>query len=129
MWRARAIASGRIIFDEVLYQLEDGTEIARLVTLRTYSPTTERWEITFLNAHQPAMPISFGGRRVDHEIHLEARSLGVDTSQVLAQVRFFAIEADGFQWEQKNRPEGAGHLRKSVEIQARRKSDTWTLTD
>ncbi|MEM7413550.1 MAG: hypothetical protein AAF430_25180 [Myxococcota bacterium] len=125
-WRARTIASGRIVLDEVISLRADGTEIASMATLRTFCPTPSRWEMTFLTAHQPALPISFGGARVGDELHLEVRVAGAPEAPCLAKVRFFDIQPDRFRWEQSMRS-GEDAYEKSVEISASRTSEVWRL--
>lgn len=120
VWRARPLASGRIVFDETISFDREGREIASMATLRTYSPGTARWEMTFLLAHQPALPISFTGQRVGNEMWLEVRPAGVPEAPPIAKVRFFDIAADRFEWEQHTSFDGGVRFRRTVSIHASR---------
>ena len=119
-WTGRKLHGGRIILDETVSYREDGTEVASMATLRSYSPSTQRWQMTFLVAHQPALPIRFFGQRTGDELHLEVIALAGTPSPLLARVRFFEIRPDRFEWEQATRQEGSTSLRRTVSIQARR---------
>ena len=98
-WRARHLHDGRMILDEFTARLEDGSEISYMATLRTFSPATRRWEMTFLIAHQPQLITSFSGSFEDGEMKLEGSGRTLAGQPVLARVRFFEITPTSFQWE------------------------------
>ena len=119
-WTGRKLHGGRILLDETVSFREDGTEVASMATLRSYSPSLRRWQMTFLVAHQPVLPIRFVGRRVGDELQLEVTAVADASSSLLARARFFEIQSDRFEWEQETRLPGRASLRRTVSIQARR---------
>jgi len=98
-WRAQRLHGGRMILDEFVTRLDDGAEISYMATLRSYSPSTRRWEMTFLVAHQPQLIKTFSGTFVDGEARLEGSGRTLLGLPLRARVRFFDIAATHFQWE------------------------------
>jgi len=121
-WRARHLADRRIVLDETTVLRDDGVEVASMATLRSYAPSTGRWEMTFVSAHQPVLPISFVGRKVGDEVLLEVRPAGQNDAPVLAHVRFFDIEANRFSWDQRMSLDGGKSYQRTVAIHASRVS-------
>jgi hypothetical protein len=100
-WRARHLHDSRILLDEFTAQLDDGSEISYMATLRTYSTATARWEMTFLIAHQPQRITSFSGVFEDGEMRLDGTGVTLAGLPVLARVRFFDITPTSFEWENR----------------------------
>jgi hypothetical protein len=100
-WRARHLHDAHILLDEFTARTDDGTEISYMATLRTYSTATERWEMTFLIAHQPQFITSFSGIFEDGEMKLDGSGRTSAGEPVLARVRFFDIGPTSFQWENR----------------------------
>lgn len=119
-WRARHIHGGRMLLDEFVARLDDGSEISSMATLRTYSPATERWEMTFLLAHQPQLISSFRGVYEEGEMRLEGAGVTLEGAPVLARVRFFAIEPGSFEWENRVSLDGGDSWYRDSAISARR---------
>ena len=119
-WRARHLHDGRMILDEFIARLDDGSEISYMATLRTYSAATGRWEMTFLIAHQPQLIRSFSGVFEDGEMRLEGSGHTLDGGPVLARVRFFDITPSSFRWENRVSLDGGATWYKDSEISARR---------
>jgi hypothetical protein len=119
-WRARHLHDRRVLLDEFTARLDDGSEISYMATLRTFSPATGRWEMTFLIAHQPQRISSFSGVFEAGEMRLEGIGHTLDGSPVKARVRFHDISPAGFSWENRvSLDDGASWYRDSV-IAARR---------
>jgi len=122
-WVARHLPDKRMVVDETAAYLPDGTEIARIATLRTWVPVRERWEMTFLVAHEAPIASSFHGRRVGDEMILQALAEDTAGRRVEARVRFHAITHDSFKWEQRLRVEGRSEWIRDVTIDARRRGN------
>ena len=119
-WRAHHLHDGRVILDEFTARLDDGSEISYMATLRTFSTGTQRWEMTFLIAHQPQLITAFSGIFKDGEMKLDGSGHTLAGQPVLARVRFFDITPTSFQWENRvSLDEGATWYRDST-ISARR---------
>jgi len=100
-WRAKHLHDARMILDEFTARLDDGSEIAYMATLRTFSTGTRRWEMTFLIAHQPQLITSFSGVFEDGEMVLDGSGRTLAGRPVLSRVRFFDITATSFEWENR----------------------------
>ncbi len=98
-WRARHLHEGRMILDEFTARLDDGSEISYMATLRTFSTSTGRWEMTFLIAHQPQLITSFSGVFANGEMKLEGSGRTLTGDPVRARVRFFDVTPKSFEWE------------------------------
>jgi hypothetical protein len=119
-WRARHLHDARMILDEFTARLDDGSELSYMATLRTFSTATQRWEMTFLIAHQPQRISTFSGVFENGEMRLDGSGRTLAGQPVLARVRFFAITPTGFEWENRvSLDQGATWYRDST-ISARR---------
>lgn len=98
-WRARHLHDARMVLDEFTARLDDGSEISYMATLRTFSTATQRWEMTFLIAHQPQLITSFSGTFEHGEMKLAGSGRTLLGQPVAARVRFFDITPKSFQWE------------------------------
>jgi len=98
-WSAKASFGGKVIEDQFIQRV-GGVDDASAFTLRTYCEETQRWEMVFLWAGQPATGlIAFVGNRVDNEMHLNLQQLGPNGLVTLMRIRFFDISSDSFSWE------------------------------
>jgi len=121
-WRAAYICGGRMLQDEYVLQLPDGREMASFVTLRSWCPDTQQWEMATLASHAPAGVTSFTGRLVGGEMHLQIAAIDPATrAPVMARVRFFNISDNGFEWEQLLTHDGGVTWTTAVSIVATRK--------
>jgi hypothetical protein len=77
----------------------NGQPISSYVTLRTYSEATRRWEMTGLQALQPAVSAAWHGVWVDGEMVTEAKGKDPSGSSINTKIRFFNISKSGFSWE------------------------------
>lgn len=119
-WRAQSIDNGRMIMDEYIRILPGGVKIHAGYTLRTYSPSTQRWEMTHLQPLKPVAALGFHGRRQGDEIHLEARSTDSDGHLILTKIRFFQIGENSFDWAQRNSFDGGETWHRTMLIKAQR---------
>lgn len=118
-WRAEKRAGGRLLVDEFRAWGPDGDTWTHFVTLRTWCPALERWEMTFLEAQQPVAIARFHGRLREGEMRLEAAGRDASGRDVIARVRFFAIGPDDFCWEQETCTDS--HWQRVSSIRARRR--------
>lgn len=121
-WHAAYICGGRMLQDEYVLRLPDGREMASFVTLRTWCPDTQQWEMATLSSHAPSGVTSFTGRLVGGEMHLQIVAVDPATrAPAMARVRFFNISDTSFEWEQLLSQDGGVSWTRSVSISARRK--------
>jgi len=120
VWRARPLHDARMILDEFIARLDDGSELSYMATLRTFATATQRWEMTFLIAHQPQLITSFSGVFANGEMRLDGAGRTLAGDPVRARVRFFDITPASFEWENRvSLDDGASWYRDSA-ISARR---------
>ncbi len=119
-WRGESIDGGRMIMDEYIRYLPDGSQVHGGRTLRTYSIETQRWEMTYLQPMKDLLIEEFVGRKVGDEIHAETKGLDLSGQMVLAKVRFYDISADSFKWRQDNSFDGGNTWYKGMTIEAER---------
>lgn len=119
-WDAQHLNQGRMVMDDFRAQAPNGQDVSSFVTLRTWSETTNRWEITGLAAFQPAMNAQWHGQWENGEMHLQAS--GNDPSGVMVQtrIRFFAIEPMAFSWESHTSRDGGATWFKTATLRASR---------
>ncbi len=121
-WTARQLNGGRMILDDFRACMpNNGPEFAYMATLRTYSPQTKQWEMTFLVAHQPQLVTEFRGERKDREMHLRGKGRTADGDDVMARVRFFDITPDSFEWANESSLDGGETWYCDNTISAKRK--------
>ena len=90
-WSARSSFAGKVIEDHFVQQI-DGVDDAAAFTLRTYCEATQRWEMVYLWAEQPATGLmAFVGNKVGDEMHLNLQQTGQQGLIVMARIRFFDI--------------------------------------
>jgi len=119
-WRADQRAGGRLLVDEFRAWGPDGDPWTHFVTLRTWCPALDRWEMTFLEAQQALAVTRFHGRLREGEMQLEAVGRDPSGRDAIARVRFFAIAPDGFRWEQQISADS--HWQRVSSIRARRRA-------
>jgi len=98
-WTARHLNQGRMVFDDFKALSPAGTEISSYVTLRTYSETTQRWQMSGLAALQPAAVASWVGEWRNGEMQTLAVGKDPAGNSVRNRIRFFRIEQSSFSWE------------------------------
>lgn len=97
-WDVEHRNGGRIVFDECTRIAPDGTVTSCAITLRTFCPATDQWEMVFGFSLQPQIPQTFRGRFVDGEGHFDAALEIMPNASILAKVRFYDIQKDSFEW-------------------------------
>jgi hypothetical protein len=106
-WDAKYVNDGRMIIDDFRACGPSGEEVSSFVTLRTYSETTQRWEMQGLAALQPAAATEWYGNWQDGEMLLNASAKNADGKTIRNIIRFFEIQKDRFAWSSKtSRDEG-----------------------
>jgi hypothetical protein len=106
-WEATYLNDGRMIMDDFKACGPSGEAISSFVTLRTFSETTQRWEMQGLAAFQPAAATEWYGIWQDGEMLLNASGNNADGKTIRNKIRFFEIEKDRFAWSSKtSRDEG-----------------------
>lgn len=100
-WRAEYLHDKRIVLDDFTICLPSGEEVSSFVTLRTYSPITNRWEMAGLAAFQPSLSGKWFGNLGDGEMHLSVENEEADGRVVKHRIRFFDIGPDTFRWERR----------------------------
>lgn len=121
-WHAEHRAGGRILLDEFRAWGPDGATWVHFVTLRTWCPPTQRWEMTFLGAHQPFALSRFCGEQRDGEIHPEAAGRDASGCEGISRVRFHDIARDAFRWEQQLSFDAGRSWVRGSSIRARRRA-------
>jgi hypothetical protein len=99
LWSAQRLNDGRMIMDDFKTLAPTGEAVSSYVTLRTYSESTRRWEMTGLAALQPAAVAQWWGEWKDGEMHTEAIGETPAGTQIRNRIRFFSIESNRFAWE------------------------------
>jgi hypothetical protein len=98
-WRAEYLHERRFVLDDFTFLSPSGEELSAFVTLRTFAPTSRRWEIAGLAALLPGLNGQWNGRAVGDEMHLEAEFRMPDGAIARQRERFYDIAADSFRWE------------------------------
>jgi len=119
-WSAKYLNEGRMIIDDFKPRAPTGQDVASIVTLRTYSVTMRRWEMTFLTALEPAMNAEFHGEYKDGEMLLEASGRNQAGNMIKNRIRFFDIEPDSFNWESRISQDDGKTWNRMVTLTARR---------
>jgi hypothetical protein len=101
-WRAQYLHGKRIVLDDFAVQLPSGEEVSAFVTLRSYCPLTQRWEIAGLGAFQPGMDGEWFGHWREDEMVLQATVRLANAAAVRNRIRFHDIAPDRFRWESHN---------------------------
>lgn len=100
-WNAQFIDDGRIILDNVTWFNSDGTKESFYPTLRTFSPETNRWEMTYMASLSYMHSESFRGQFIDGEGHFDAVVGIAPEKSVKAKVRFYNIKENSLDWSMK----------------------------
>jgi hypothetical protein len=98
-WRAQYLHERRMVLDDFTFLSPAGEEISSFVTLRTYAPTTDRWEVAGLAALEPGWCGQWNGRAEGAEMRLVAEIRLPEGRAFYNRERFHDIEADSFRWE------------------------------
>jgi hypothetical protein len=99
IWNAKYLNEGRMIVDDFKAYAPTGQAVSSFVTLRTYSETNHRWEMTGLAALQPAVSAEWFGEWKDGEMLMSATGKDPAGNVVRSKIRFFHIAKDSFEWE------------------------------
>ncbi|GEM_PF-3082305 len=97
-WRAHHLDNGRMVFDDFAELSPDGEEVSYAVTLRTFCPETNMWEMGFMFSLRQTRTESFRGQFIDGEGHFDAIINVTPDQSVMAKVRFFDIQKDSIEW-------------------------------
>ena len=100
-WSAQYLNEGRMVMDEFKAYFPTGQEISSYVTLRTYSETIGRWEMTGLSALQSNANARWFGEWKDGEMLLDAVGVNPEGATINNKIRFFNIEKNSFTWESR----------------------------
>jgi hypothetical protein len=101
-WRAEYLHERRIVLDDFTFVSPAGEELSSFVTLRTYAPITNRWEIAGLAALEPGLNGQWNGCAVGAEMHLAAEIRMPNGSVLHNRETFRDIEPNCFRWESHN---------------------------
>jgi hypothetical protein len=119
-WDAKYVNDGRMIIDDFRACGPSGEAISSFVTLRTYSETTQRWEMQGLAALQPAAATEWYGIWQDGEMLLDATGKNAEGKTIRTQIRFYEIQKDRFSWSSKNsRDEGSSWVQSASLVAVR----------
>lgn len=101
-WSAECRNGGRMVFDEFTRISSSGEETSYAITLRTFCPETDQWEMTFLFSLQQDHPQFFRGKFVEGEGRFEAVIDLTSERSIPTKIRFFDIRDDRFEWTMKH---------------------------
>jgi hypothetical protein len=101
IWSAQYLNNERMIMDDFKALAPTGQEVSSMVTLRTYSEVTRRWEMSGLAARQPAWNAEWHGEWKEGEMLLDAIGKNPNGITVTNKIRFFNIAKDSFNWESR----------------------------
>lgn len=105
-WRAHHLDDGRMVFDDFAELSPDGEEVSYAVTLRTFCPETNMWEMGFMFSLRQTRTESFRGRFIDGEGHFDAVINVTPEQSIMAKVRFFDIQKDSIEWSMEQSFDG-----------------------
>jgi len=117
-WNAMYLNGGRMVMDDFRALGPNGQPVSSFVTLRTYSEVTQRWELTGLQALQPAMQSEWHGVSKDGEMLLDATGKAPSGDLIKTRIRFFNISADAFSWESSMSLDQGKSWKKTAELRA-----------
>jgi hypothetical protein len=120
LWTAQYLNEGRMVLDDFKALAPTGQPLSSFVTLRTYSYTTGRWEMTGLAAHQPAASAHWSGILKDGEMRLDATGVDAHGKHIHTRIRFFDIEQDCFAWESRSSLDQGSRWTLNAALTARR---------
>ncbi|MFL0797729.1 MAG: DUF1579 family protein [Cellvibrionaceae bacterium] len=99
-WKADYINDKRMIMDEFKIHSPTGQPVSSYVTLRSYSPLSQRWELTGLAALMPAHTLSeWYGNMDGKEMVLTAKGVTPDGKDFINKIQFHEIGTDSFSWK------------------------------
>ncbi|NOI67363.1 hypothetical protein [Vibrio sp. 99-8-1] len=113
-WEAQYLDEGRMILDQVTWFNQDGSKESYFPTLRTFSPTTNQWEMSYMSSLSYTHSQSFRGQFVDGEGLFDVVVSLTPELSALAKVRFYNIKKDSLEWSMKLSVDGG---------------DTWFLAE
>lgn len=119
-WEAKSLNAGRMVMDDYRAQMPNGMDVSSFVTLRTWCPTTGRWEVTGLAAHQPAISMQWYGKWQEDEMRLEAKGQDQQGQIIETRIRFFDITTNSFAWDSHASRDGGKTWTKTASLLASR---------
>lgn len=105
-WEAQLLDEGRMIFDTVTWYNSDGTVESFYPTLRTFSPKTNKWEMSYMASLRYVHSTSFRGQFIDGEGHFDAEVSIAPGELIKAKIRFYDIKKNSLEWSMKLSPDG-----------------------
>jgi hypothetical protein len=105
-WQAEYRHDKRMVVDDFSIHLPNGQEISSFVTVRSYSPLTQRWEIAGLGAFQPALQGEWFGNWTDGTMILQAKGKGPEGHEIRNLIKFHEITPESFHWESRTSLDG-----------------------
>lgn len=97
-WEAQFLDEGRVLLDQVTWFNKDGSKESFFPTLRTFSPETNQWEMTYMASLSYMHSQSFRGQFIDGEGRFDAVVSLAPEQTELAKVRFYDIKKDSLEW-------------------------------
>lgn len=119
-WNAQYLNDGRMVMDDFKAHLPTGQAISSYVTLRTYSETSHRWEMTGLSALQTNANAQWFGEWEAGEMLITAIGKNPEGDTIHTRIRFFNIEPNRFHWESRMSRDGGKTWTKSAALVASR---------
>lgn len=100
-WEAQYLDEGRMLLDQVTWFNQDGSKESYFPTLRTFSPETNQWEMTYMSSLKYMHSQSFRGQFINGEGHFDLVVSLSPKQSALAKVRFYNIKEDSLDWTMK----------------------------
>ncbi|MDY8137541.1 hypothetical protein [Aquimarina sp. 2201CG5-10] len=119
-WEAQLLDDGRMIFDTVTWYNSDGTIESFYPTLRTFSPKTNQWEMTYMASLSYMHSESFRGKFIDGEGHFDAVVSIAPGELINAKIRFYDIKKDTIKWSMQISADGGENWFIAERISAKR---------
>lgn len=119
-WTAGQLNGGRMLMDDFRSLGSDGQPVSSYITLRTYSKVTGRWEMTGLQALEPAGHSEWHGVSSGGEMLVRASGTDRAGHSIHTTIRFFAISTNSFRWESSTSRDGGTTWTRSAAMLASR---------
>ena len=119
-WSAQYLNEGRMVMDDFKALAPDGRPISSYVTLRTYSESTQRWEMTGLAAMQPAAGLEWHGVWTGDEMQIDAAGIDPAGRAIKTKIRFSRITPERFLWESESSADSGNTWTRTASLVATR---------
>ena len=93
-WHAEYLFDKRVVFDTFTRYSPTGEEAGVGIQVRTFCPSSNQWEMTQIDAHQPRTFSPFNAKWEDDEMKLSA-----DCDGWSFRGRFYDIQESSWKWE------------------------------